>query len=504
MRPQGPECSKGWRQTPPRDGNPNEPHPPAAFAMVLGETCLSHPHPSFTVLSFFPLNEKGLSSETRSAFSSGHTVGGSQVDIVKSQGRAPIQPPTALSSSPMPSTRADAAKKADNHCFEESLASKPFLFVIGEERKEFHVHKEVIAKLSPTLNALVNGRMKEASEGRVEWPDLDVDTFVRFAKYAYSCDYAEAKPEVLARQVPGKDNGCTDVEQGRQASLDLGPATVDLTEEQDEISSSGSEDLSDSTSMSDEDIDDEDDEDEDGDGEDDDDSNEGEPGIHGRYSSEGPRSPGSSTLNGGQSSPDFIQLPYSIASYILSWESHRQNSALERTREEIHGQGYPQKRRRLEYDWICTPRNNLKAVAMHRFNKLNIFHPAGPDAYVAWMPQPNVGANQSFRPVFSSHARLYVLADKYGVEDLKALTLHRLHRTLGLFSIYSERIPDAVALIQIIYENTVDGDLARKVLVLFFCCIIEHARDCEEFRVAIRSQGDFADDLVQEMTSRLI
>ncbi|KAK7409458.1 hypothetical protein QQX98_008366 [Neonectria punicea] len=400
----------------------------------------------------------------------------------------------------MPPTRADAAIKADNDCFEESLASKPFLFVIGEEHKEFHVHKELIAQLSPALNALVNGRMKEASEGRVEWPDLDVDTFVRFAKYAYSCDYTEAKAESLTQQVPENKTGGTDSEREQQASQNLEVATVDLTEEQDEASSPGSEDVSDSTSMSDGDVDEDEDDDDDEDGDDDED----EPIIHGFYGSEESSSQGSSTLSNGQSSPGFLQLPYSITGYIQTWESHRHSGLVERPQEGVNGQGYSQKRRRVEYDWICTPRNNMKANTMHRFDTLKITHPAGPEAYTAWEPQTNADANQSFRPVFSSHARLYVLADKYGVEDLKALTLHRLHRTLGQFSIFSERIPDVVALINIIYENTVDGDMARKVIVLFFCCILEHARDCEEFRQALRSQGDFADDLVQEMTSRLI
>src|SRR6478735_10692651 len=70
----------------------------------------------------------------------------------------------------------DLSKHADSYT--RSLASKPFLFVVGPEAKEFHVHKELIGRQSPVLNALVNGNMREAREGRVVWADLDVDTFV--------------------------------------------------------------------------------------------------------------------------------------------------------------------------------------------------------------------------------------------------------------------------------------------------------------------------------------
>lgn len=42
--------------------------------------------------------------------------------------------------------------------------------------------------MSPSLDALVNGKMKETCERRFEW-DLDEHTFACFSDFAYSADY---------------------------------------------------------------------------------------------------------------------------------------------------------------------------------------------------------------------------------------------------------------------------------------------------------------------------
>ena len=42
-----------------------------------------------------------------------------------------------------------------------------------------------------------------------------------------------------------------------------------------------------------------------------------------------------------------------------------------------------------------------------------------------------------YTPNLLGHARLYVLADKYDIESLKALVLHKLHDTLQIFVVRS-------------------------------------------------------------------
>ncbi|KAK3942888.1 hypothetical protein QBC46DRAFT_339140 [Diplogelasinospora grovesii] len=86
-------------------------------------------------------------------------------------------------------------------CFRFSRDSKfqspPFKFVVGEARKEFWLHKDLISKLSKPLNALINGPWREAREGSVEWDDIDEETFRRFIDFVYTRDYRSPAPEIV-------------------------------------------------------------------------------------------------------------------------------------------------------------------------------------------------------------------------------------------------------------------------------------------------------------------
>ncbi|KAI2465865.1 hypothetical protein F4781DRAFT_374257 [Annulohypoxylon bovei var. microspora] len=78
--------------------------------------------------------------------------------------------------------------------YEIIVASKPFRFVVGPDKNEFFMHAEVVARMSRPLRALVNGEWKESKGCLVEWPEIDVGTFVRFFEYAYTADYKAAEP----------------------------------------------------------------------------------------------------------------------------------------------------------------------------------------------------------------------------------------------------------------------------------------------------------------------
>jgi hypothetical protein len=66
----------------------------------------------------------------------------------------------------------------------------------------------------------------------------------------------------------------------------------------------------------------------------------------------------------------------------------------------------------------------------------------------------NTSPHQDFAPVFLGHARLYVLADKYDVRELKSLVLYKLYNTLKAFTLYKSRIADVIELVQFVYDNT--------------------------------------------------
>ena len=60
---------------------------------------------------------------------------------------------------------------------------------------------------------------------------------------------------------------------------------------------------------------------------------------------------------------------------------------------------------------------------------------------------PNSHAKQDYTGVFLAHARLYVFANKYGIEPLESLSLHKLHATLKSFTLYRARIGDILKLV---------------------------------------------------------
>lgn len=78
--------------------------------------------------------------------------------------------------------------------FDRSLTSKPVRFIIGPSKKEYFVHSKNIAAMSPALDVLVQGQMREAIDGVVECEDVDEDTFLRFAQFAYTGNYETVDP----------------------------------------------------------------------------------------------------------------------------------------------------------------------------------------------------------------------------------------------------------------------------------------------------------------------
>lgn len=75
-------------------------------------------------------------------------------------------------------------------------------------------------------------------------------------------------------------------------------------------------------------------------------------------------------------------------------------------------------------------------------------------------PRPNQASNEDYTEVFLSHAHVYVFAEKYDIQLLRALALDELHATLQNFTLHPKRTGDIIALLRYIYANTgeiVDG-----------------------------------------------
>lgn len=64
-----------------------------------------------------------------------------------------------------------------------------FTFVLGDKKKEITVHSAAFAGLSQNQDVLIHGDMVEAKKRRVDWPEVDVDTFIRLCEFAYCRNY---------------------------------------------------------------------------------------------------------------------------------------------------------------------------------------------------------------------------------------------------------------------------------------------------------------------------
>jgi hypothetical protein len=116
-----------------------------------------------------------------------------------------------------------------------------------------------------------------------------------------------------------------------------------------------------------------------------------------------------------------------------------------------------------------------------------------------------IQANQvgeDFTPVFLGHASLYVFAEKWGIESLKALTLNKIHQTLVKFTLYESRCEDIVELVNFSYSNDNTPDLEnslddlRALVTQYVMCELESLLKAPEFISLQEQQGLFSRDLL--------
>lgn len=72
--------------------------------------------------------------------------------------------------------------------------------MVGSSKKQYSVHAAAFSRLSDPLEVMLNGPHKESQTMRVEWPDVDERTFVRFTQWAYTKSYDTEEPDFILDQ----------------------------------------------------------------------------------------------------------------------------------------------------------------------------------------------------------------------------------------------------------------------------------------------------------------
>ncbi|KAE8374445.1 hypothetical protein BDV26DRAFT_42727 [Aspergillus bertholletiae] len=311
--------------------------------------------------------------------------------------------------------------------FGRCIASPLFTFSVGPNQREFTLHSGPLADLSPALHALMNGEMIEAKVRRAEWPDVDEDTFIRLAEYAYLRDYT---PPMCSRR-SSNTNGYPE-KALEDSTEDLINATYQKSKKKG------------LTRIS-----------------------------NGNHDDEPPPSVV-------ETSPPVIAPPAPAP--------HGGQIVVEEPA--LGGLELPLRERIIWSRHLC-----------YKFSSINFSLDTHEMAAKAFAPQGNKRTEEDFTPVFLGHARLYVLADKYGIEPLQQLVLHKLKQTLQNFKLCAENVTDIAELVRFTYANTpclvTRKDQLRTLVTMFIVYSLGRLGDDESFQDLLGEGGDFVVDFWQ-------
>ncbi|KAM0541904.1 hypothetical protein ACHAPJ_013050 [Fusarium lateritium] len=104
---------------------------------------------------------------------------------------------------------------------------------------------------------------------------------------------------------------------------------------------------------------------------------------------------------------------------------------------------------------------------------------------------------------FVHHARVFVLADRYGIERLMALSLGKLSYELGDMDYLTESgIKIILELIRFAFYRPVPEEL-RKLVICYAGCVVEQLWEDKEFQGLVEDNGALSRALVGTMLRRL-
>ncbi|KAM0510793.1 hypothetical protein ACHAPE_010524 [Trichoderma viride] len=126
-----------------------------------------------------------------------------------------------------------------------------------------------------------------------------------------------------------------------------------------------------------------------------------------------------------------------------------------------------------------------------------------PSPTILHAPRKNRESSEEYSEVFLSHARLYTLADKYDIPELRKLSLHKIYVSLKEFTLYPNRVGDVVNLASYSFENTITGDRLRTLSVDYCACVLEDILENDGFKDLVDKSPDFAFELIKKLRNRL-
>ncbi|CAG7993643.1 unnamed protein product [Penicillium salamii] len=117
----------------------------------------------------------------------------------------------------------------------------------------------------------------------------------------------------------------------------------------------------------------------------------------------------------------------------------------------------------------------------------------------SFTPPRITGSWEDFYPVFLEQAKLYVLADKYGIESLRRLVLCKLHQTLSSFKLYETGVGTVIEFVRFVYSNTPPNigsevDAMRNLVTRYVVSVLGQIGETECFQDLLEDGGPFVAD----------
>ncbi|KAF2177022.1 hypothetical protein K469DRAFT_604966, partial [Zopfia rhizophila CBS 207.26] len=117
-------------------------------------------------------------------------------------------------------------------------------------------------------------------------------------------------------------------------------------------------------------------------------------------------------------------------------------------------------------------------------------------------PRSNSTSNEDFTEVFLAHVCLYSFADKYLIQPLRSLALHKLHQTLKGFKLYHTLVGDIIELARYAYpsdhtpdrneDGTIDG--LQQLITEYIAYEADVIGKSMEFSELMEEGGQFVGD----------
>ncbi|RAK80005.1 uncharacterized protein BO72DRAFT_493834 [Aspergillus fijiensis CBS 313.89] len=150
------------------------------------------------------------------------------------------------------------------------------------------------------------------------------------------------------------------------------------------------------------------------------------------------------------------------------------------------------------FDGYILPRKNPKKMRWLRrlfdFDKFKEQHWHDDFRVNKYAPKGNSHPREDFTDVFVGHVELYILADRYGVLQLKELVKYKLAATLTQFTLCKHNVIDLVEPIQLLYQNTLPGDALRALIVGYVLSVLDQIGASADFQKLLAEGGEFVLD----------